>query len=77
VLAVEELSRVDPSIGVLVDVQNTLVDYALLRWGSEEIKRRYLPRLASNTVGAYWTQRPSPVQRSWSTQTRTASSFTQ
>jgi alkylation response protein AidB-like acyl-CoA dehydrogenase len=53
VLAVEELSRVDPSIGVLVDVQNTLVVNALLRWGSEEIKRRYLPRLASNTVGAY------------------------
>jgi alkylation response protein AidB-like acyl-CoA dehydrogenase len=53
VLAVEELSRVDPSIGVLVDVQNTLVVNALLRWGSDEIKRRYLPRLASNTVGAY------------------------
>ena len=53
VLAVEELSRVDPSVGVLVDVQNTLVINALLRWGSEEIKRRYLPRLASKTVGAY------------------------
>jgi alkylation response protein AidB-like acyl-CoA dehydrogenase len=53
VLAVEELSRVDPSIGVLVDVQNTLVINALLRWGGDEIKRRYLPRLASNTVGAY------------------------
>jgi alkylation response protein AidB-like acyl-CoA dehydrogenase len=53
VVAVEELSRVDPSIGVLVDVQNTLVINAVLRWGSEDIKRRYLPRLASNTVGAY------------------------
>jgi alkylation response protein AidB-like acyl-CoA dehydrogenase len=53
VVAVEELSRVDPSIGVLVDVQNTLVINAILRWGSEDIKRRYLPRLASNTVGAY------------------------
>ncbi len=53
VLAVEELSRVDPSVGVLVDVQNTLVINALLRWGSEEVKRRYLPRLASSTVGAY------------------------
>ncbi|HEY2907956.1 MAG TPA: acyl-CoA dehydrogenase [Vicinamibacterales bacterium] len=53
VLAVEALSRVDPSIGVLVDVQNTLVINALLRWGSEDIKRRYLPRLASNTIGAY------------------------
>jgi alkylation response protein AidB-like acyl-CoA dehydrogenase len=53
VLAVEELSRVDPSIGVLVDVQNTLVINALLRWGSDEVRRRYLPRLASQTVGAY------------------------
>src|SRR5438270_11321154 len=53
VLAVEALSRVDPSIGVLVDVQNTLVINALLRWGSEEMKRRYLPRLASSSVGAY------------------------
>ncbi|MEX1128194.1 MAG: acyl-CoA dehydrogenase [Vicinamibacterales bacterium] len=53
VLAVEELSRVDPSIGVLVDVQNTLVVNAFLRWGHEEIKKRYLPRLAADTVGAY------------------------
>jgi alkylation response protein AidB-like acyl-CoA dehydrogenase len=53
VLAVEALSRVDPSIGVFVDVQNTLVINALLRWGSEDVKRRYFPRLASNVVGAY------------------------
>jgi alkylation response protein AidB-like acyl-CoA dehydrogenase len=53
VLAVEELSRVDPSVGVLVDVQNTLVVNALLRWGSEDVRRRYLPRLASAAVGAY------------------------
>jgi alkylation response protein AidB-like acyl-CoA dehydrogenase len=53
VLAVEELSRVDPSIGVLVDVQNTLVINALIRWGSDAVKGRFLPRLASNTVGAY------------------------
>jgi alkylation response protein AidB-like acyl-CoA dehydrogenase len=53
VLAVEELSRVDPSIGVLVDVQNTLVVNAFLRWGNEEMKRRYLTRLAADTVGAY------------------------
>jgi alkylation response protein AidB-like acyl-CoA dehydrogenase len=53
VLAVEELSRIDPSIGVLVDVQNTLCINAFLRWGNEEQKRRYLTRLASNTVGAY------------------------
>src|SRR5690606_34840061 len=53
VLAVEELSRVDPSIGVLVDVQNTLVINAFLRWGNEDIKKRYLTRLAGGTVGAY------------------------
>ncbi len=53
VLAVEALSRVDPSVGVLVDVQNTLVINALIRWGSEEIQRRYLPKLASGVVGAY------------------------
>jgi alkylation response protein AidB-like acyl-CoA dehydrogenase len=53
VLAVEELSRVDPSVGVLVDVQNTLVANALLRWGNDDLKRRYLTKLASGSVGAY------------------------
>jgi alkylation response protein AidB-like acyl-CoA dehydrogenase len=53
VLAVEALSRVDPSVGVLVDVQNTLVINALLRWGSDHVKQRYLPKLAAGTVGAY------------------------
>jgi alkylation response protein AidB-like acyl-CoA dehydrogenase len=53
VIAVEELARVDPSVAILVDVQNTLVSNALLRWGSDDIKRRFLPRLASDTVGAY------------------------
>ena len=53
VLAVEELSRVDPSVGVLVDVQNTLVINALLKWGNDDIKERYLGRLAAKTVGAY------------------------
>jgi alkylation response protein AidB-like acyl-CoA dehydrogenase len=53
VLAVEALSRVDPSIGVLVDVQNTLVINALVRWGSDDVKQRYLPGLALDVVGAY------------------------
>ena len=53
VLAVEALSRVDPAVGVLVDVQNTLVINAILRWGTEQIKHRHLPRLASSIVGAY------------------------
>ena len=53
VLAVEALSRVDPAIGVLVDVQNTLVINALQCWGSDDLRHRYLPKLAKNTVGAY------------------------
>jgi alkylation response protein AidB-like acyl-CoA dehydrogenase len=53
ILAVEEISRVDASAGVIVDVQNTLVNNALLRWTNEEQKRRYLPRMTANTVGAY------------------------
>jgi alkylation response protein AidB-like acyl-CoA dehydrogenase len=52
-LAVEELSRVDPSVGVFVDVQNTLFNNCLLRWGSDEQKARYAPRMATDTVGAY------------------------
>jgi alkylation response protein AidB-like acyl-CoA dehydrogenase len=52
-LVVEELSRVDASVGVLVDVQNTLVNNAFLRWGSEELKAKYLPQLTSEKVGAY------------------------
>jgi alkylation response protein AidB-like acyl-CoA dehydrogenase len=53
ILAVEEISAVDPSVGVLVDVQNTLVINALLRWATEEQKQRYLPRMAKEWVGAY------------------------
>ena len=53
VLAVEALSTVDPSAGVIVDVQNTLVNNALLRWGSDDQKKRYLPRLCRDTVGCY------------------------
>jgi butyryl-CoA dehydrogenase/short/branched chain acyl-CoA dehydrogenase len=53
ILAVEELSRVDPSAGVIVDVQNTLVNNALMRWGTAAQKERYLPRMASHTLGAY------------------------
>ena len=52
-LVVEELSRVDPSVAVLVDVQNTLVANALLRWATPDQNSRYLPRLAEGTVGAY------------------------
>ncbi|HJT18357.1 MAG TPA: acyl-CoA dehydrogenase family protein, partial [Thermoanaerobaculia bacterium] len=53
VLIVEELSHVDASCGVLVDVQNTLVNNAILRWGNDDQKSKYLPMLAKDTVGAY------------------------
>ena len=53
VLAVEALSTADPSVGLLVDVQNTLVNGAIVRWGRDDQKARYLPRLAADTIGAY------------------------
>ncbi|HXK60621.1 MAG TPA: acyl-CoA dehydrogenase [Acidobacteriota bacterium] len=53
IIAVEELSRVDPSAGVIVDVQNTLVNNALMRWGSREQQDKYLPLLATKWVGSY------------------------
>ncbi len=53
ILVVEELSRIDPAVAVLVDVQNTLVINAMIRWGTEEQKERFLPSLATETVGAY------------------------
>jgi alkylation response protein AidB-like acyl-CoA dehydrogenase len=70
VLAVEALSRVDPSIGVLVDVQNTLVINALLRWGNNDIKQRYLPKLAANTVGAYCLSEAGSGSDAFALQTR-------
>ncbi|MEJ7578537.1 MAG: acyl-CoA dehydrogenase [Pyrinomonadaceae bacterium] len=53
IIAVEEISRVDPSVGVLVDVQNTLVANAFLRYGNDEQKKTYLPQMAESKVGAY------------------------
>ena len=53
ILVIEELSKVDPSVAVLVDVQNTLVNNCLINWGGEALKQRYLPRLCKDQVGAY------------------------
>ena len=53
ILAVEELSRVDASVGVLVDVQNTLVNNAISRWGNPQLKKKYMTQLAAERVGAY------------------------
>lgn len=53
IVAIEQISRVDASVGVFMDVQNTLVNNAFLRWGSDEVKERFLPQLATEKVGAY------------------------
>src|SRR5580658_4570685 len=70
ILAVEELSRVDASAGVVVDVQNTLVNNALLRWGNAEQKKRYLPKMAVDTVGAYALSEASSGSDAFALQTR-------
>ena len=70
ILAVEELSRVDASAGVVVDVQNTLVNNALLRWGSPEQKKRYLPKMATDTCGAYALSEASSGSDAFGLQTR-------
>jgi butyryl-CoA dehydrogenase/short/branched chain acyl-CoA dehydrogenase len=70
ILAVEEISRVDASAGVIVDVQNTLVNNALVRWTTEEQKRRYLPQMTSNTVGAYALSEASSGSDAFAMQTR-------
>jgi alkylation response protein AidB-like acyl-CoA dehydrogenase len=70
VLVVEELSRVDPAVAVLVDVQNTLVDTCIMRYGSEGQRRRHLPRLASDTVGAYALSEAGSGSDAFALQTR-------
>jgi butyryl-CoA dehydrogenase/short/branched chain acyl-CoA dehydrogenase len=70
ILAVEEMSRVDASAGVIVDVQNTLVNNALLRWGTEDQKKRYLPKMASETVGAYALSEAGSGSDAFALQTR-------
>src|SRR5690349_20839769 len=70
ILAVEEISRVDASAGVLVDVQNTLVINALLRWANDEQKKKYLPKLATDTVGAYALSEAASGSDAFALQTR-------
>jgi butyryl-CoA dehydrogenase/short/branched chain acyl-CoA dehydrogenase len=70
ILAVEELSRVDASAGVVVDVQNTLVNNALLRWGNAEQKKHYLPKMATDTCGAYALSEASSGSDAFALQTR-------
>jgi len=70
ILAVEELSRVDASVGVLVDVQNTLVNNALIRWANPDQKKKYLPQLAAEKVGAYALSEAASGSDAFAMQTR-------
>jgi len=70
ILAVEELSRVDASVGVLVDVQNTLVNNALIRWGTSAQKEKYLKKLAGESVGAYALSEAGSGSDAFAMQTR-------
>src|SRR6266700_6768251 len=70
VLAVEELSAVDASVAIFVDVQNTLVNTLLRKWASDDLKRRYLPRLASELLGAYALSEPESGSDAFGLQTR-------
>jgi alkylation response protein AidB-like acyl-CoA dehydrogenase len=70
ILAVEEISAVDPSVGVLVDVQNTLCVNAFLRWGTVEQKQKYLPRMAADTVAAYALSEAGSGSDAFALQTR-------
>jgi len=70
ILAVEEISAVDPAVGVLVDVQNTLVVNALNRWASEDQKKNYLTKLANGTIGAYALSEASSGSDAFALETR-------
>ncbi|HEU4636519.1 MAG TPA: acyl-CoA dehydrogenase [Edaphobacter sp.] len=72
ILAVEEISAVDPSVGVLVDVQNTLCINALVRWATEDQKQRYLTRLAADTIGAYALSEAGSGSDAFALETRAA-----
>jgi butyryl-CoA dehydrogenase/short/branched chain acyl-CoA dehydrogenase len=70
ILAVEEISAVDPSVGVMVDVQNTLCINALVRWATEDQKKKYLTRLASDIIGSYALSEASSGSDAFALQTR-------
>lgn len=70
ILAVEELSRVDASVGVFVDVQNTLVNNAIIRWANPELKKKYLTKLAAEKVGAYALSEAGSGSDAFAMQTR-------
>src|SRR5918993_544037 len=70
IIAIEELARVDASVSVFVDVHNTLVTNAFMRWASDEQKKKYLPQLASGHVGAYALSEASSGSDAFALKTR-------
>lgn len=71
IVGIEELARVDPSVSVMVDVHNTLVNTAILKYGTAENKRQWLPRLATNTVGSFCLSEPSSGSDAFAMQMKT------
>jgi short-chain 2-methylacyl-CoA dehydrogenase len=70
IVGIEELARVDPSVSVLCDVHNTLVNTAILKWGSETMKKKYLPKLATETVGSFCLSEPASGSDAFALKTR-------
>ncbi|KAK2743797.1 hypothetical protein FQN57_004734 [Myotisia sp. PD_48] len=70
IVGIEELARVDPSVSVMVDVHNTLVNTAVMKHGSAEIKRKWLPRLATDTVGSFCLSEPISGSDAFALQTK-------
>lgn len=70
IVGIEELARVDPSVSVLVDVHNTLVNTAILKYGTAESKRKWLPRLATETVGSFCLSEPASGSDAFALKTR-------
>lgn len=70
IVGIEELARVDPSVSVLCDVHNTLVNTAFLKWGSQQLKNKYLPRLATEAVGSFCLSEPASGSDAFALKTR-------
>lgn len=70
IVGIEELARVDPSVSVLVDVHNTLVNTAIMKYGTQESKRKWLPRLATASVGSFCLSEPASGSDAFALKTR-------
>ncbi|TIA52332.1 acyl-CoA dehydrogenase NM domain-like protein [Aureobasidium pullulans] len=70
IVGIEELARVDPSVSVMVDVHNTLVNTTVLKYGTNESKRKWLPQLATNTVGSFCLSEPVSGSDAFALKTR-------